>query len=125
MRVELVRLNARGPTLPLGGLSAWELERFYFFFYFFFNVYHKLLFLHRGPSIAGSSGSCCPVWGLGMLPRRASWLHLKYKATSSRRAPGHSYDQKKLFLNFLELLQDLKILEIALHVLAASAASPL
>ena len=44
-----------------------------------------------------------------------------YKATSSRRAPGHSYDQKKLFLNFLELLLDLKILKIALHVLAASA----
>ena len=36
-----------------------------------------------------------------------------YKATSSRRAPGHSYDQKKLFLNFLELLLDLKILRIA------------
>ena len=104
-------------------LEACKLERFWFFFYFFFSVFHKLLSSRLDPSIAGSSGSCCPVSGLGMLPRRASWLHLKYKATSSRRAPGHSYDQKKLFLNFLELLQDLKILEIALHVLAASASS--
>ena len=57
-------------------------------------------------------------------PRRASWLHLMYKATRSRRAPGHSYGQRILFLNFLELHQDLKILRIAPRESAASASSP-
>jgi len=44
-----------------------------------------------------------------------------YMARMSRRAAGHSYGQRILFLNFLELLLDLKILRIALRALATSA----
>ena len=47
-----------------------------------------------------------------------------YMARMSRRAAGHSYGQRILFLNFLELLLDLNILEIAPRALAASVWSP-